>query len=83
LLLVSSTKQNLQRVLWQEFNTTWQTKILKIMNSRTEGDHTAGQIFSTVNAQDLRYDQTKIHQIYRKFLTQLSAQNEGKTFSKL
>jgi len=33
LLLVNSTEQNLQGVSWQEFNTTWQNKNLKIMTA--------------------------------------------------
>jgi len=52
--------------------------MLKIVNGGTEGDHTAGYIFGTVNAQYLRNSQTQIHQIHRKFLPQPFAQNEGK-----
>jgi len=55
---------------------------LKICERGTEGNHTAGQIFDSVNAQYLRNGLTEIHQIYREFLAHTTAQNLQKTISK-
>jgi len=62
-------KTNLQGVRWRKFNTTWQKKEEKKVNTRgTEGNHTAGQIFGIVNARYFHNGLTQIRQIDRKFL---------------
>jgi len=59
LLLINSTKQNLQDVRCKEFKTTWQNNISKTVNGG-QGDHTAEKM----NA--VKY---KSEQIFFKILT--------------
>jgi len=80
--MINSTKHNLKGVRWKKFDTTWQNKDLKIVNGATGKDHTAGQMFGTVNAVYFHNGPTKIKQIFRNWFAHISAQNEGKIVSK-
>jgi len=51
------------------------------VNGETGGDHMAGHIFGTVNARHLCNGPTQIHQIYRKYVALLPAQNGGNIVS--
>jgi len=62
--------------------TTRQNKNLKLLNGGTEADHTAGQIFGTIDTRYLRTSRRQIHQIDRKFIERTPAQNDGKIISK-